>query len=219
MRTPFLAGALAALLVPAAPRAELPKLALGARLGYAAAAGDAAKGVPMKDFTIASQVPLQLDATARVWRELDAGAYVSYGFGQVDRRSIFGNCAAAEFSCSGHAWRLGAQAIYSFRGLALPVPVVPWAGAALGWQWATVEGKAPIGASTVSLNGLELGLQAGASWRVSERLAVGPYLSLALGRYRAGEVTVAGSASSRGGVVDKTFHEWLGAGVAGKLDL
>jgi Autotransporter beta-domain len=218
MRTPLLAGALAALLAPAAPRAATPPVTLGARIGYAAAAGDAAKGVEMRELTIASQVPVQLDATVRVWRDLEAGAYLSYGFGQADRRALFGACEAAGVSCSGRSWRLGAQAVWSFRGQ-LAAPVVPWAGLGLGWEWASIEGKDPTGTSTVSVNGLELALQAGAGYRVNAQLSVGPYLSLSLGRYRAGEVKVGGATLASGGVVDKTFHEWLGAGVAGRFDL
>lgn len=209
--------ALAALLVPAAARPEPLRIAAGARLGWAAAAGDAAKGLPVREFALASQVPLQLDATLRAWRALDAGAYLSYGIGGVDRRAIFGLCGGAGADCSGRAWRAGVQARWSFP--ALRDRLVPWAGVALGWQWASVDLEGPLGASRLSANGLEAGVQGGAAWRVTPRLSAGPYLSLSVGRYRSGEVVVGGSASSRGDVVDKAFHEWLGAGVAGRFEL
>lgn len=218
MRTPLLLAVLAVLaaLVPAAPRAAVPPLEVGARVGYASAFGDAARSTPMKDFTITSQVPLQLELSARLRPELAAGLYASYGLGRAGDAAIYGQCGARGASCSGRAIRAGAQGRWSFTGVQ---PFVPWAGAGLGWEWARVDASDPAGGSTVDVNGLELSLQGGGDYRVARRVTVGPYVELGLGRYRAGEVTVSGVSVASGGISHKALHGWLGLGVAGRFEL
>jgi hypothetical protein len=127
---------------------------------------------------------------------------------------MYGFCGMRGVSCSGHTVRAGVQGRWSFTS----VPFVPWVGAGLGWEWATVEGKEPAGTSHLSANGLELTLQGGGDYRVTPRLAVGPYVQLGLGRFRSGDAEVSGARSS-GGIADKAFHGWLGLGLAGRFDL
>jgi outer membrane autotransporter protein len=215
MRTPLLLAAVLAALVPAASRAALPPLEVGARLGWASAFGDAAKDTSMKDFTITSQLPLQLELSARLRPALAAGVYASYGFGSAKDTAMFGFCGVAGVKCSGHAVRAGVQGRWSFTSVQ---PLVPWVGAGLGWEWATVEGKEPSGTSHLSANGLDLSLQGGGDYRVTPRLALGPYVQLAIGRYGSGDAQVSGATSS-GGIANKAFHGWFGLGVAGRFDL
>lgn len=212
-----LVPAVVAAVVATAPAAAaaLPPLEVGARVGWATALGDAAKDTPMKDFTITSQVPVQLDAWVRLRPALAAGLYASYGVGFAPDTSMFGFCGASGASCSGRAVRAGLQGRWSFGSARR---FVPWAGAGLGWEWATVEGKDAAGTSHVSANGLDVTLQGGGDWRVGPRLAVGPYVQLGIGRYRSGEAQISGTTSS-GGVADKTFHGWLGLGIAGRFEL
>lgn len=215
MRTPLLLGAVAALLAPTAPRAEVP-VELGARVGFAAAFGDAAGQVRMKEASIASQVPFQLDASVRPRPDLAVGVYASYGPGQVNGAALSGACALPGVSCSGHAWRAGLQGRYVLSSV--QSPVVPWVGAAVGWEWASVEGRDAAGSSRVELGGLDGALQAGGELRVGERLALGPYLQLGAGRYLRADAR--GSAAPAGGALaDRTFHGWLGVGVAATLRL
>ena len=209
------ASLVAALLAPAAARAEVP-VELGARVGFAAAFGDAAGQVRMKEATIASQVPLELDASVRLRSELTAGLYGSYGPGQVSGAALSGACALPGVSCSGHAWRAGVQARWVFS--AVRPPMVPWVGASVGWEWAAVEGRDVAGSSRVDLSGLDAALQAGGALRVGERLAVGPYLQLGVGRYLRADAR-GGAAPSSGALAARAFHGWFGVGVAATFDL
>jgi hypothetical protein len=212
VRLPFLFLVASTLVAPATSFAELPPVDVGARLGYAASFGDAASGVPMKALAIQSQVPVQVEALVRVWRDLAVGPYAAYGFGQVDGAALAGACEIAGVSCSGHAWRAGAEARWTFASL--EAPLVPWVGAALGWEWSSVQGKDATGSSTVSVNGLEAGLQAGGDFAVARRVRVGPYMMVGLGRYGRGETTAGGSP-----VGEQATHGWLGLGVAGRFDV
>lgn len=204
-----------ALVLAAAPGAALPPVELGARAGFATALGDAARDVGMNELTVTSQLPLQLDGWARVWREVAAGAYLSYGLGRAGGAAIFGACGVPGVSCSGRAIRAGVQGRWS---LAQASPV-PWAGLGLGWEWARVEGKDATGTSRVDVSGPELTLQAGADWRVTPRLAVGPHVQLGIGRYRSAEVAVGGATVRSGAIAHQAFHGWLGLGAGGRFDL
>jgi hypothetical protein len=214
VRIPFLLGALV-LLAPAAGGAELPPADVGVRLGYATSFGDAATGVAMKALAVRWQAPVQLEASVRIWRDLAVGPYVSYGPGQVDGAALSGACQIAGVSCTGHVWRAGGQARWTFASV--EAPLVPWVGAALGWEWSAVEGKDATGSSTLSVNGLEAGFQAGGDWRVARRVTLGPYMMVGLGRYR-GETTV-GGAPGGGPIADPATHGWLGLGLAGRFDV
>lgn len=216
MDTPLLlAAALSVGLAPAA-RADVPRLELGARAGYAVALGDAARDVGMKELAVTSQAPLQLEVSARAWRDLSAGLYASYGLGRADGAAIFGACGVPGVSCSGRVVRAGIQGRWSFPHVQ---PFVPWAGGGLGWEWAKVEGKDVTGRSTADVHGYELTLQGGGDYRVTPRLAVGPYVQLGLGRYQRDRVTVGGADAGRGAITHPAFHGWLGLGVAGRLDV
>jgi hypothetical protein len=105
-----------------------------------------------------------------------------------------------------------AKARWTFASL--EAPLAPWVGAALGWEWSAVEGKDATGSSSVSVNGLEAGLQAGGDWRVARRVSVGPYMMVGLGRYRSGETAAGG-----GAIADPATHGWLGLGVTGRFDV
>jgi hypothetical protein len=212
-----LAAALLALLLAPAAALALPTVELGARVGYAAAFGYAAEDVQMKEFTIASQIPIQLDAAVKLREELSVGLYGAYGPGKVDSAALFGACDVAGTSCSGHAWRIGVQGRWTFTSLRWAL--LPWVGAGLGWEWATLDAKDPTGSSTIGVNGGELSLQGGGDWRVAPSFAVGPYLQLGIGRYQRGEVKVDGADVGSGAISRKAFHGWFGAGVAGRFEL
>lgn len=215
MRTSTLLAALA-VLVPAAARAALPPLEVGARAGWATAFGDAAKDVGMDELAVGAQVPVQLEAGARLLPALAAGVYASYGVGRVSDAAIFGACGTPGVSCSGRDVRAGVQGRWAFTSVQ---PFVPWAGAGLGWEWAHAEGKDVGGTDSVDVNGFELSLQGGGDWRVTPRLSVGPWIQLAAGRYQSGKVAVAGTTVGSGAITHKTFHGWLGLGVGGRFDL
>jgi hypothetical protein len=198
---------LAALLVPASAAAR-PTLAL--RLAFAPALGEVARYVPMSE-AVQAQVPLQADA---LWRlgPFAAGAYASYGIGQVPS-----DVCGAGASCSAAAIRAGAQGLRAFSPLWREGPI-PWAGAGLGWEWAS-QRRERLGAETeTTWNGPEAVLQAGAEWALGARLAVGPFVQLAAGRYL--DVSVdTGEASASARIGDRAFHGWIHVGVRGALGL
>lgn len=208
--------ALAALAVPAASHAQVQ---LGVRVGYAPAMGDAAKDLKMKDFGVKAQIPIQLEAGYRVTPDLVAGLYGSYGIGQTDSSGFFGACGAGGVSCSGSTLRFGVQGLYTFS--AVKAPLVPWAGVGLGWEQAKT--KISVGGATgeFTLDGVELALQVGGDYRVSEQLSVGPYVMFSLGQYRNAKVTnnVDPTFNRSGSIEQKATHEWFGFGLAGKFNL
>jgi hypothetical protein len=185
-------------LAAATPARAEPVLAL--RLGVAPALGSATGNLPMSEL-LPLQFPVQLDA---LWREgrLDAGLYGSWGLAEAS------GCASGE-RCSATVWRTGVQAAWTFDADG----VLPWAGLALGWEWArTVTQDA--GTITSTFSGAELALQGGVEWRVLRWLSLGPALLVGIGNYGTyGVEGPAGSASST--VTDRAFHAWIHVGVRG----
>jgi outer membrane protein W len=220
MRTLLLLATAVALAVPHASGAQVT---LGARLGFAIPMGDAfedpitGENNALSD-GLDSSIPLQLDASYRVTPDLAVGAYVSYGFGQVSDEFIgTGICDQPGVDCSARVLRLGVQGSYALNRLG--GRFVPWVGAGIGYEWASVEAEAPGAKATFDFSGLELvNLQAGGDYEVNERFALGPFVQLAVGRYSNGESDLPGE-----GTVDipmdETFHEWVTVGIRGRCDL
>jgi outer membrane protein W len=216
MRTLVLLS-LAALLVPAAAGAEDRPLTLGLRVGYAPALGDAEKGAEMSN-AVRSQIPLQLDAAYRITRDVAVGAYFAYGFGRTG--DLDGLCTTDTIDCSTRILRFGVQGFYTFHEA--QTPLVPWAGAGLGYELGSLELKGSAGKATFDYGGFELlNVQVGGDYRVNDRFAFGPYFQFSVARYSRMKVenTVDPAARFDGSIPEKALHEWLGFGVRGKLDL
>jgi hypothetical protein len=202
MRT---ALALAALLLPVVAAAQ-PSLAL--RLAYAPAAGSAAARIPMSD-ELGAQVPIQVDA---LWRfgALAAGPYASWGHGLVS------GCDDGA-RCRGAGVRTGLEALITLPELRRGT-LVPWAGAGVGWEWASRRRERLGSSLTWTWSGPEAHLQVGGGWTVARGLAVGPYLLVAGGRYeRVALRTPIDSAATS--VRERALHAWVHLGVRGALDL
>ena len=217
MRKLILLGTLAALLVPTASRAQ--GLQLGLRLGYAPAMGDAfqVKGDPqaakMSD-GVKSQVPLQLDVSYRFDKFLAAGAYLSYGFGQVGGQ-IKDLCDSNGLDCSASVVRVGVQGIYTFSQA--QAALVPWAAVNLGYERGKLEASGFGASGSETASGWELGLTVGGDYRATPQFAIGPFVGLSLGQYTSAE---SGGALGGGSLdIDKKLHEWLQLGVRGTFDL
>lgn len=194
-------------LVPALSQAQV---SLGARLGFAPAGGKVGGDIDMSDYTVKSQIPLQLDLMFRVSPEISLGGYFSYGIGQVDYGGD-GACDVAD--CSGSVLRLGLQAFYTFN-TASP-QYAPWLGAGFGWEQAndTIELLGEKFESSYS--GIEyLNLQGGMDFKVNPQFSVGPYFMLSFAEY---------SEAEEGGtsfdITNKAMHQWFNFGVRGKFDL
>ncbi len=200
--------ALAALSLAVLPGLAGAQWYAGARLGYSLAGGRAAQGSSMSD-GLKGSIPIQVEGGYRVLPQLSVGGYLSYGPGLVGSA-----CDGA--SCSASVKRLGLEAAWRFQQA---WRVVPWAGVGLGYEWASY--KATDGADKLELTyrGLEyLNLQGGAAYPATDKLSVGPFLSLALGRY--GNLKVESPlGNSEGSIPSATTHTWLTLGVRGTFDL
>ncbi len=197
----------AALLLPMAASAR-PTLAL--RLAYAPAVGSLAGSVPISD-AMRSQVPLQADALWPLRPELAAGLYASWGPGQVPSRA----CGAGA-SCSAAATRAGLQGLRTFARSSFGA--TPWAGAALGWEWASQRRERLGVETTARWNGPELALQGGAQWTLGRRFGLGPFLLLGAGRYERMSLETP-EASASAAIADRAVHAWVHVGVRGSVDL
>lgn len=203
MRRSLHAAALLALAAAASPARAGPEVAL--RVGVAPALGEATGDLPMSE-AMRLQFPLQLDAG---WRRgpLAAGAYLSWAVAAGPR------CDAG-VTCSASIWRTGFAGTWHF-----PVPsrARPWAGAGGGWEWAA-SSRRNGGTIETTWSGWELFAQGGVEWRVARRIALGPYATVAAGRYtRYGVETPVESGAAA--VLRPAFHFWLHAGVRARLAL
>ncbi len=198
-----LAVALASALLPAAAMAA-PAFSL--RGGWAPSFGDAAANAPMSEI-VRAQIPLQVDFLWR-WGPLAAGAYGSWGL------ALAGCDPGAR--CSASSARVGAEATWTFP-TANP-GLEPWAGAGAGYEWTARRRERAGTAVDWTYRGPEiLSLQGGADFRVERRIAIGPFLLLALGRYSHLSLdTPEGNAS--GEIAGRAFHAWLEVGVRGTFD-
>lgn len=197
-----------ALLLPAAAAAR-PALQLGLRLAFAPAAGSAAALVPMSE-AIRWQAPIQADGLVGAGA-FAAGLYGSWGPAQAGTEP----CADGA-TCSARVTRAGAQALWSFRRT--PAGAAAWAGAGLGWEWATSR-RERLGATTErGWDGPELSLQGGLDWRVKRAFAVGPFLLVGLGRYSGASVET-GEESGARPIGERAVHAWFHLGVRGTADL
>ena len=196
-------------LLPIAAQAQFN---LGLRLGYAPAMGDVMKDTKMTD-GVKSQIPIQLDAMYQLSPDLSVGAYLSYGFGQLASDACFDGA-----SCSASDTRFSLQGLYSFNkdGTAF----VPWLGAGFGYEWASYSVKGGGEELEFGFSGFEfLNLQAGANYKVNEKLSFGPYAQFSVGQYSSAEITIPGEGSFSGDIQEKGVHQWFGFGVRGSFDL
>jgi hypothetical protein len=200
----LLMAALVALLVPTASHAQFQ---LGLRLGYAPAMGDEVDGFALKE-TVKSQIPIQVDALYKFTPDFAAGAYLSYGFGQLN--SDFADfCDFNGVDCSLRNLRFGVQGIYTFNQA--NASMIPWVGAGFGYEWNTLKGSAGGASVEATESGFEfLNLQVGGDFKVNEQFAIGPYAQLSIGQYS----NIEGAS-----IPEKAMHQWLGFGIRGKFDL
>jgi hypothetical protein len=204
----MLAAAFAVLAVPLASNAQV---SLGLRLGYGVPMGEAQKNADLSD-GVKGQIPFQLDAMYHLTPNVSAGAYFSYGFAQVGDE-FDEVCDATGVDCSASDMRLGAQAAFTF---AQPTAkLAPWLGAGLGWEWGKLGGEVGGVDGSITYSGLEASLQGGADYRLSPKLAVGPFVNLGFGRYS--DVSTDGPFG--GDIEEESVHEWLQFGFRGTFDL
>jgi len=197
-----------ALAGPAFADREPPKLGgfvLGGRLGFAFPEGKIDRGAQKGiSSAVPLAIPLELDLGGRFPFGLAVGAYFQLAPGATD-------CPSNE-TCEALYSRLGVQMEYRFLN---GQRVMPWVGGGLGWEWFSFREEAPgVAAATVTATGPELSLQGGVDFRLGRRWAIGPYLTLAFGRFDREELKSSfGNASATVPSGDRTTHTWIHLGV------
>jgi opacity protein-like surface antigen len=193
---------------------------IGARLGYAFSAGHLGappNGTdnPLGDY-VGAQVPLWLDAGYRLNYELYLGGYFSYGFGVVndDRQDL---CRNANVDCSASDVRVGLMGMYHLPVLS---QMSPWFGLGIGYEWGSFSlQQSAIGSSNTDFgwSGFEFAnLQAGADYKVAQKVAIAPFVSVSIGQFRntSTTTTTANNKNEMDQDLAKTsLHEWILIGV------
>jgi outer membrane protein W len=192
---------------------------IGLRAGYSLPMGEITKDDKFSD-TVARAIPIQLDVGYRVMPALVVGAFFSYAPLKIKDESD--GCPSGA-DCSYSQMRFGVQGQYHLMPAAT---FDPWVGLGVGYEILNFSAKKdPLEVSS-SIKGLEFAsLQVGGDYKVMPKLAVGPFLSFAVGRYSSQSMKVSGTGAND---TDKTedvpsderaLHQWLTFGVRGAFDL
>ena len=213
----------AALLAASTARAAEPSqsgIEIGARTGYAFAAGN--RGAPpngtdsdLGDY-VTGQIPLWLDIGYRLNRAFYLGGFFQYGFGIVndDRQDV---CRNASVNCSASDVRLGVMGRYHFPTVS---QFRPWVGLGFGYEWGTFSlNQSLIGSSNTdsTWSGFEFAnLQFGADYHVTPQVAVAPFVSGSIGQFRhISTTTTTGmtTTTTDEDVANTSKHGWILIGV------
>jgi len=211
------------------------KFEFGPRLGYALPFGDAtsASGDELKH-TFKGQVPIWLDAGARIAERFFVGAYLDYNVAILssqlskvcDAIDASASAYGVSASCSGHDVRFGGEFLFHL----LPKgPVDPWVGAGIGYEWLafSVTQETPSAATTLSagIHGFEFtNLQLGLDIPVGRDMAIGPFLAFTLAEFSRTTVDCSGDCTGvnlPGGadISQNALHEWLFLGARATFEL
>lgn len=197
---------LAVVIVLATPVAGRAQLQLGVRVGGALPTGDFEAGYPLGDLAEWT-LPVGLEIGWRFGEHFTLGAHGAYAFGFVDPAQER-DCEALDQTCSIATYRVGIQAIWSFRPAA---QLDPWVGLGAGYEWLRYTAENASGSGTLGYQGFEwVRAQGGLDFRFG-RFAVGPYLSYALGAYAERSLELPDGTASES-VQDEATHGWLEAG-------
>lgn len=195
-----------ALVSPA--EAQEGRLNVGVRGSFGMPFGEARGGTDLKDVTTRA-IPVQVDVDYRIDESWSAGIYAFYGpvtVADATRRQLE---ASGLRSIGGHRQqRVGVQVTRTFRPAAR---LSPWVGLAAGYDWTRYAwAKLATGEETeIGVSGLEATLQAGGSYKVTPRLAIGPFAAFDLGRYGKDVVWVQRAGNSSTNIADKGLHQWV----------
>lgn len=225
-RVTLLAFASTVLAAAGAAGQEQAHFEAGFRTGYAVALGKVQDNpeIELND-GVKGQVPLWFDIGART-QHLFFGAYTQYGFAilKEDCDRAFGlGSFQVNFDCKMRDIRLGAQLHFHF----LPdEDIDPWLGYGFGYEW--LKGKGSLSGSlgdydgSVSLRGFEFAnFQGGVDFRVADSFAVGPFISVSLGKYSKfttkcdPDSACNETTADIDDTADTALHEWLFFGLRG----
>jgi hypothetical protein len=182
------------------------------RLGFGLPFGEIESGTNLDRYA-SSVVPIVFEGGYRLDSSLFLGALFQYGFAQMKNPN--GTCDGGT-SCDGSVVRLGAEALYRF----VPERIfAPWLGLGFGYEWLTANYTAANAAVSGSFTGYQfLILQAGGDYRVREKMFIGPFVDVSLGRFdhASGTVRVGNiNTSSDRDIANTAWHTWVTFGLRG----
>ena len=169
---------------------------------------------------VIGMVPIWLDLGYRVNPSIYVGGFFQYGFGFVNKDKSPG-CNQG-LNCSVHDIAFGADIHYHI----LPAAQFdPWVGAGVGYEILGVSLSGAVQGFNFDTSGKITGfqflsLQAGGDFKASPDVAIGPFLTFALGQFSGYSSTDNKSGTTiSGDLTDTGMHEWLTIGVRGQFNL
>jgi hypothetical protein len=169
-------------------------------------------GIPHDDLDdfVSVQVPIVVEAGAKILPSLFVGGYLGVAFGQAAGASA-DDCDQHDLACNSLGFRLGVEGQYHIRPRA---SVSPWFGYGVGFEWLGLSVSSRDDERVIGYWGLEFAhLMAGADFRIDRLFQVGPVVDFALGTYTHLSVSGDGIESRNSAVADTALHEWLTLGV------
>jgi outer membrane protein W len=196
---------------------------LGLRTGYALPLGQSTgggqNGSTDLSKSISGKVPLWIDAGYKINPNIYVGAFFEYGFGILASNASFGGatCGQNGVSCSANDIIFGVDALYHISPAG---PLDPFVGLGIGYETLGFNASEGGQSGSVSLSGFQfVNLQAGADYKVTPDLGIGPFVAFSLGQFSGcsfgGAVNAAGSCS----IPQQAMHEWLTFGIRGAYDI
>jgi hypothetical protein len=189
---------------------------LAARAGYGLPFGEVARDGQAVEDVVPAKVPLWLELGYRFGPRVQGDLFVELAPGRVADAA----CGAGG-SCHAYDLRFGVAVQLH---LAPRASLDPWVGVGLGVEilQAEVQGPdptAPPGGYEWKWAGIEIPLEVGVDVRISNRLAVGPYLSVSLAQFTSVEERPVGGTGPIGAIDDRELHGWVQAGLKATLRL
>ena len=181
---------------------------LGVRAACGLPFGTAGDGWKLGELTTFG-VPVQVDADFRLNENWQVGGYFSYGPVTVADEAKASLAALGLSDIGGHRQqRVGAQVTYDVLPQAR---FSPWVGLSAGYEWTRYAGaKLPTGMETeIGMAGFDAAVQLGGAFKVSPRVAVGPYVALDLGQFRQNLRWEEEGDTSFTSIGQKATHQWV----------
>ena len=209
---------LVALLAAGGPAAAAPRgapeddgIVFAVRGGYGIPFGDVSKGEPLPDL---------VDAKLPLWLE------IGYRFTAHFRTALYFELAPMSLVACPPGAACSAFDVRAGLSLQLhPWPrswLDPWLGAGFGvehLQATAPPSKGAPDAWELSWDGLEVPVEAGLDFAITDFLTIGPYANATFAQFTSASARPPGGSSTSGAVHDRATHGWLQAGLKLTLKL
>ena len=203
-----------------AENGQAAQLELAGRLGYQLATGKFAEVPPEQATTdglqvsdsVAGEIPIGFELGIRIIPMLALGAYVDFAPGVLSS-NVRDDCDALDHDCAAFGFHMGLMAHLHF----LPHGAIdPWVGVGVGGEGLALGEGNGTTEIIVAFGGVEFPLRAGVDFKLSERVALGPYIGYTFGTFSSATLSCEGPGctfSEMEGDIDETApHGWFGFG-------